>query len=388
MDDDAAGSPTIQFSSATYGIDEADPSGVATITIKRAGDTSAAASVDYFTSDASALTPCQTNGNGIASERCDYATQIGTLRFAAGDAQKTIQIPLINDAYVEPSESFSITLRNPQGASLGPLDKASVTVADDDTQLATQNPIDDQAFFIRQQYIDFLGRVAEPAGFAFWMNRMTNCPAGQVCDRTETSRSFFESDEFKERGFYVYKLYDALLGRLPKYVEFVPDVSRLNGPQTVSEQQQSKDAYLLDFINRQEFKSLYGQYLTADATAAVDAAGFVNALCQRAGITPARKQTLIDNLQNNTKDPAHTLEDFIMTPELSATGTKYYDRGFITMQYFGYLRRDPEQSGFDFWQGQLIGANAPHRHDYRFMVGGFLQSDEYRFRFALISAAP
>jgi hypothetical protein len=38
--------------------------------------------------------------------------------------------------------------------------------------------------------------------------------------------------------------------------------------------------------------------------------------------------------------------------------------------------------------GQLIGENAPHKQDYRFMVGGFLQSDEYRFRFALNPAAP
>jgi hypothetical protein len=35
-----------------------------------------------------------------------------------------------------------------------------------------------------------------------------------------------------------------------------------------------------------------------------------------------------------------------------------------------------------------MGLNAPHRQDYRFMVAGFLQSDEYRFRFAMISTTP
>ncbi|HEY0321095.1 MAG TPA: DUF4214 domain-containing protein [Pyrinomonadaceae bacterium] len=119
---------------------------------------------------------------------------------------------------------------------------------------------------------------------------------------------------------------------------------------------------------------------------AADAAGFVNALCARAGITPASRQTLINNLQAGTRTPAQTLEDFILSTELSGVGTKFYDRGFITMQYFGYLRRDPDATGFNFWVGQLIGANAPHRLDYRFMVGGFLNSDEYRFRFAQISA--
>src|SRR3712207_8589875 len=46
------------------------------------------------------------------------------------------------------------------------------TITSDDTETATSNPIDDQAFFIRQQYIDFLGRPPEDAGFQFWMNRM------------------------------------------------------------------------------------------------------------------------------------------------------------------------------------------------------------------------
>jgi hypothetical protein len=50
------------------------------------------------------------------------------------------------------------------------------------------------------------------------------------------------------------------------------------------------------------------------------------------------------------------------------------------------LRRDPDPAGFNFWVGQLIGPNAPHRRDYRFMVGGFINSDEYRFRFAPIPA--
>jgi hypothetical protein len=377
--------PIVQFSQATYTFNEADPLGYAAITVNRTHDTTVASTVDYITTDNSQLVPCQTNTNGIASDRCDYVTASGTLRFAAGETSKTIQIPLINDSYVEPDESFTISLRNISAGSTVGTSIAIVTIQSDDTQAATQNPIDNQAVFIKQQYVDFLGRVAEQAGFDFWNNRMNNCPQGQTCDRIDTSQRFFQSDEFQERGFYVYRLYDAVLGRLPKYAEFVPDVARLNGPQTVQEQRLGKDAYLLDFMNKAEFIALYDQYLSANHLTATDAAGFVNALCTKSGITPANKQTLISNLQTGVKDPAHTLEDFILTQELSSIGTPYYDRGFITMQYFGYLRRDPDAGGFNFWVGQLIGPNAPHKQDYRFMVGGFLQSDEYRFRFALIS---
>ncbi|HEY0320710.1 MAG TPA: PQQ-dependent sugar dehydrogenase [Pyrinomonadaceae bacterium] len=379
---------TVALSANSYSVNEADPAGVVTITVNRGGVTASAFTVDFITSDQSGMTPCQNNSNGIASERCDYATAIGTLRFAAGETSKTIQIALINDAYVEPAELFTISLRNPQGATLGAITTASVTITSDDTQAATQNPIDNQAFFIREQYIDFLGRPPEAAGFNFWNNRMNNCPAGQVCDRIDTSQRFFQSDEFQERGFYVYRLYDAVLGRLPGYTEFVSDVARLNGSQTPAEQRQSKDAYLLALVNRAEFRSLYGQFLSSDGLTATDATGFVNALIARAGITPASRQTLINNLLLGARTPAQTLEDFILTPEISNVGTKFYDRGFITAQYFSYLRRDPDTNGFNFWVGQLIGANAPHRLDYRFMVGGFINSDEYRFRFALISAAP
>lgn len=364
----------------------------AVIPVNRVGDTTTAFTVDYSTSDTAGLTPCQTNGSGSASERCDYTTTAGTLRFAPGETTKTIRIPIIDDAYIEPNETFTLTLRNPQGANLNFFSATTIVIGGtefedhNDVPNPANNPIDLQDFFIFQQYADFLGRMPDPSGYQFWNNRMTNCQPGQICDRIDTSQRFFQSDEFQERGFYVYRLYDALLGRLPLYREFMPDVGSLSGLQTVQEQRQSKDAYLLAFINKSEFKNLYGQYLTSDGSRAIDAAGFVNALSARAGITPASKQTLINNLLSGARTPAQTLEDFILTPEMSGVGTKFYDRGFITMQYFGYLRRDPDTTGFNFWVGQLIGPNAPHRQDYRFMVGGFLNSDEYRFRFALIPA--
>jgi hypothetical protein len=242
--------------------------------------------------------------------------------------------------------------------------------------------------------VDFLGRVAEPDGLNFWRGRMTDpskCTGqSEPCDRIDTAKRFFESDEFQERGFYVYRLYDAGLGRFPKYVEFVPDVGRLNGFQTVQEQRLGKDAYLLDFMDKAEFRALYDQYLTTDHAHAKDAsnaAAFVDALCAKAGITPASRQSLIANLQSGTRDPAHTLEDFIQTPEISGVGTRYYDRARIVMQYFGFLRRDPEQGGFDFWWDRLTKQEFGHFHDYRWMVGGFLNSDEYNFRFAFISAS-
>jgi len=47
------------------------------------------------------------------------------------------------------------------------------------------------------------------------------------------------------------------------------------------------------------------------------------------------------------------------------------------MQYFGYLRRDPEEVGFNDWLNYLT-ANPT---DFRTMVHGFVNSVEYRMRF-------
>ena len=54
-----------------------------------------------------------------------------------------------------------------------------------------------------------------------------------------------------------------------------------------------------------------------------------------------------------------------------------YDGAFFAMQYYGYLRRDPEPSGFDTWLDYLT----THPCDFRTMVNGFMNSTEYRLRF-------
>src|SRR5205085_3629805 len=142
--------PLVQFSASSYTVAE---SGLhATITVNRLGDLSKPATVDYATSDPSGLNNCsQITGN--ASQRCDYAISVGTLRFAAGESSKVVFVPIVNDVYVEGPEFFTITLSNPVGAELGSIPSAPVNITDDDNGGAV-NPITDDAFFIRQLYID------------------------------------------------------------------------------------------------------------------------------------------------------------------------------------------------------------------------------------------
>ena len=58
-----------------------------------------------------------------------------------------------------------------------------------------------------------------------------------------------------------------------------------------------------------------------------------------------------------------------------------YNKAFVLMEYFGYLRRNPDTGGYDFWLDVLIGREAGN---YRGMVCAFLTSSEYQLRFSSI----
>ena len=63
--------------------------------------------------------------------------------------------------------------------------------------------------------------------------------------------------------------------------------------------------------------------------------------------------------------------------------TSQYNAAFVLMQYFGYLRRDIDQGGYDFW---LDVVNNREPNNYRGMVCAFLTSREYQERFGLLLA--
>ncbi len=67
-------------------------------------------------------------GNGSALSGLDYTATAGVLTFSAGQASRTISIPILNDTLVEPDETFTFTLSDPTGgATLGSPPAAPVT---------------------------------------------------------------------------------------------------------------------------------------------------------------------------------------------------------------------------------------------------------------------
>jgi len=357
-------SPSLRIESSSVATPFSEGGGRAQVVVTRTGDATTAVSVNYATTDTAGLQACDI-ANGVASQRCDYATTVGILRFAAGETSKTVFIPLVDDSYAEGSESFTFALSNPSGANLGTPATATVTIADNDATTGP-NPIDTNAFFVRQHYLDFLGREPDPAGFQGWLNILNNCASGDTrCDRIEVSSGFFRSEEFQSRGYFIYRFY-SMLGRVPHYNEFIPDIAKVSGFLSPEQLEANKVAFVNEFMLRPEFASRYNSLTTPTA--------YVDALLQTAGLPnhPTRG-FWINGLSNGTLTRADVLRGLVDSAEVY---NRFYTEAFVVMQYFGYLRRDPDSLYLEW-----IRIMNQNNGDYRGMISGFINSPEYRRRF-------
>jgi len=368
----------LQFSAPTYQFGEG--TGHATITVTRTGNTSGAITVNFQTVDDPASVPCATY-NGTAYARCDYATTIDTLTFSAADTLKTITIPLIDDVHVEGPETLQIRLLNPTNAQLGAQATATLTITDNGDAAALPNPVFTTPFFVRQQYLDFLSR--EPESGEPWSAVLNNCPNvnnNPDCDRLTVSKSFFRSPEFQLKGFFVYRFYGLSFGRLPLYTEIVADMRSVTGA-TEDEVYQKKGAFSNDWVQRPAFKAAFDGKTSSE---------FVNAMMNSYALqtittpnpqNPDRgakvnltRANLLDGLNNGTLSRAQIVRAIADSDQVFAIE---YNRAYVAMQYFGYLRRDPDAGGFNAWLNYL-SANPT---DDRTMVRGFANSQEYQLRF-------
>jgi Tol biopolymer transport system component len=369
-----AAESTIQFRQSSFRVRESGPYGD-TIAVTRLGDLSREATVNFATRE---LCPPAVACDGAARDRSDYVRAEGTVRFAPGEATQTIDITVIDDALIEIDEFFLITLSDAGGASLGAQSESGVTITDDeDRNQPAQNPIDTPSFLVRMHYLDFLGREPEPSGLQAWVDVLNRCPnmfntdsasLSADCDRIHVSSAFFRSLEFEFKGYSIILFYRVSLGRSPTYDEFLRDLRAISG-QTAEEVIAKKAAFTAAWAERAEFKEFYRDYATPEA--------FVDRLLQVAGLTlggEVTRDSLVDDLRAGRKTRGEVVRAVAEHP---AARAKEFNGAFVTMQYFGYLKRDPEEEGFNAWL-RYLNANPG---DYRTMIHGFLNSVEYRSRF-------
>jgi hypothetical protein len=244
-----------------------------------------------------------------------------------------------------------------------------------------RDPLSDSSKFVRQQYLDFLSREPDASGLNFWTHEIEQCGADSQCRevrRINVSAAFFLSIEFQRTGYLVYRAYRASFGRMPRYEEFSPDERVasdglvVGAPGWEDKIAANERSFLDSFVARPQFRQVFdgmsdGQY--------------VDALFANAGVAPAasERESLVAGLRDGSETRPTVLGKVIGN---DAFTRQEKSNAFVLMQYFGYLRRSPDEAGYNFWLGKLnrAGGNFVEAE----MVKAFLDSIEYRDRFKTV----
>jgi hypothetical protein len=261
------------------------------------------------------------------------------------------------------------------------------------------NPIDLPGYFVRWNYKDFLTREPDESGAAFWTDPITQCGSDAGCvdvRRVHTSAAFFLSIEFQETGYLAYRTYktafgDAtspnVAGTVPviRFDEFLADARRIgegvvvNAGDWQGRLEANKNNYVLEFVSRRRFLDAFPASMTAEQ--------FVGKLNENAGdvLSPHEREQLVAQLEaepDATQGRASALRKIAEDADLR---NNEKNRAFVLMQYYGYLRRDPDGPpdtdfrGWGFWLAKLnqFGGDFVQAE----MVKAFVSSEEYRKRF-------
>ncbi|MGI9609493.1 MAG: DUF4214 domain-containing protein [Acidimicrobiia bacterium] len=216
-------------------------------------------------------------------------------------------------------------------------------------------PFSTEAWFITQQYRDFLGREPDAAGLDFWTWKLrSGSSASDVINAMATS------PEFEGRVAPVVRLYYAYFLRAPDIVGLKFWAGKLStGSSTL--------AVSNEFAKSTEFQNTYG---------ALNDAEFIELVYQNVLDRPADAVGLefwLDQMASGTSRGAVMLG-------FSESVENIRDMDPIvkaTMMYVGMLGRAPEPLGLDYWSGVIRDGGA-----YTGVIGGFLAQPEYRNRMA------
>ena len=259
---------------------------------------------------------------------------------------------------------------------------------------------------MKLHYLDFLNRDPDQGGWDFWTNNIDNCTPKPSCidaQRINTSAAYFLSIEFQQTGYLVERTYKAAYGDasgtstiggthllavpIVRLNEFLLDTQQIGqgvivnqtGWETVLEN--NKQAFTLDFVQRSRFTTALPTTMTPTQ--------FVNQLFTNAGVTPStsdRNAAVAEfGSATNTSNMSARSRALRDVAENSLLQQQEFNRAFVLMQFFGYLRRNPndpqdtDYSGYEFWLNKLNLFNG--NYNQAEMVKAFITSVEYRQRF-------
>ncbi len=250
------------------------------------------------------------------------------------------------------------------------------------------NPVGDANFFVRQHYLDFLNREPDTTGLAFWRDDVFGCGIARACveaKRVNVSAAFFLSIEFQQTGSLVYKMHKAGFGNLAgrpvavRRADFLADTRAVGSTpaqvivgQTGWERQleANKQAFALAFVQRAAFQSAHGGQA---------AGAYVDSLFANVGVTPTAQERQAAVNAFGAGGAAGQAAALRSVAESNSASAKSFNEAFVLMQYVGYLQRDPDDEGFNFWLKKLNDFNG--NFIAAEMVKAFITSTEYMDRF-------
>ena len=242
------------------------------------------------------------------------------------------------------------------------------------------NPVDDFRFFITQQFADLTGRDPDQPTIERLAAQLNSCGQRNDCLRTrrvEISTNLLVDNELPSTGVFLYGLYAAGLGRLPRYNEFESDRALITNQK--SELEATRMALANAFVERVEFKRKY--------PATMKPAEFVDSiltlLAQSSGVDlGSERATLISLLDDAANGRAMLLARLASDQRVIDAN---YNQALVLFQYFSQLRRNPDEASYGAWVNTLKSKPLRDPEAARLLVCNFLNSTEYQNRFGMVA---
>ena len=246
--------------------------------------------------------------------------------------------------------------------------------------LSVANPVDDSRFFIAQQYADLFGHEPDQTTVDRLLAQLNACNSRSDClraRRVEISTNLLLENELPSTGVFLYGLYSTAFGRLPRFTELETDRALVTSQK--GELEAVRMAVVSAFVERAEFKRKFPA--TMKPVEFVDS--LVITLAQTSGVDfSADRSLLISLLDDAANGRARVLARLASDQRVVDAN---YNHALVLYQYFTYLRRSPDEAGYNAWVSSLKNKPLRDPDAARSLVCNFLQSTEYQNRFGMIA---
>jgi hypothetical protein len=244
----------------------------------------------------------------------------------------------------------------------------------------SSNPVDDFRFFITQQYADMIGHEPEAATLDKLSAQLSSCNLRSDClriRRVDISTNLLVENELAGTGVFLYGLYSTALGRQPRYAELETDRAVILNQK--SEVEAVRLVLANAFVERAEFKRKF--------PATMKPAEFVDTLLativQSTGVDLAAERGLLIGLLDDTANGRAAVLTRLASDQRVVDAN--YNQALVLFQYFTYLRRNPDEAGYNAWVNTLKNKPLRDPEAARSLVCNFLNSAEYQNRFGMVT---